>query len=111
MIRLVIADDHPIVRAGLRAVFGSDERFEVVADVASAEEAIALCAAGVLAIGGVNLLVSFSLALFTAMKARRIRFSDSRPLFGRIVRRLLRHPGDFVLPPAAGREDTGNTAV
>ncbi len=45
MIRLVIADDHPIVRAGLRAVFGSDERFEVVADVASAEEAIALCAA------------------------------------------------------------------
>lgn len=45
MIRLVIADDHPIVRAGLRAVFGSDERFEVVADVASAEEAIALCEA------------------------------------------------------------------
>lgn len=74
-------------------------------------QTIALCAAGVLAIGGMNLLVSFSLALFTAMKARRIRFSDSRPLFGRIVRRLLRHPGDFVLPPAAGREDTGNTAV
>lgn len=41
MIRLVIADDHPIVRAGLRALFGSEANFEVVAEAATADEAVA----------------------------------------------------------------------
>ena len=45
MIRLVIADDHPIVRAGLCAVFGTAPEFEVVADVDSAEKTIELCQA------------------------------------------------------------------
>ncbi len=41
MIRLVIADDHPIVRAGLRALFASEDEIDVVAEVATADEAVA----------------------------------------------------------------------
>ncbi|SKA96505.1 two component transcriptional regulator, LuxR family [Agreia bicolorata] len=41
MIRLVVADDHPIVRAGLAALFGLEEDIEVVAEAASPDEAVA----------------------------------------------------------------------
>jgi DNA-binding NarL/FixJ family response regulator len=41
MIRVVIADDHPIVRAGLRALFGSENNFVVVAEAATPDEAVA----------------------------------------------------------------------
>ncbi|MGV8885438.1 MAG: response regulator [Microbacteriaceae bacterium] len=41
MIRLVIADDHPIVRAGLKALFGSEDDFEVVAEASTPDEAVA----------------------------------------------------------------------
>ncbi|MFI2486069.1 response regulator [Promicromonospora kroppenstedtii] len=41
MIRLVVADDHPVVRAGLLALFGSEPDIEVVADVAGPDEAVA----------------------------------------------------------------------
>ncbi|MFT2817093.1 response regulator [Leifsonia sp. A12D58] len=41
MIRLVIADDHPIVRAGLKALFSSEEDFLVVAEAATPDEAVA----------------------------------------------------------------------
>src|SRR5699024_4312447 len=40
-IRLMLADDHPVVRAGLRAVLEAEPDFAVVAEVASGEEAIA----------------------------------------------------------------------
>lgn len=40
MIRLVIADDHPIVRAGLRALLSLEEGFEVVAEAATPDEAV-----------------------------------------------------------------------
>lgn len=42
MIRLAICDDHPVVRAGLRAVFELSDKVEVVADVSSADEAVAV---------------------------------------------------------------------
>ena len=45
-IRLLLADDHPVVRAGLRAVLESEHDLQVVADVATAEEAITRAAAG-----------------------------------------------------------------
>lgn len=41
MIRLVVADDHPIVRAGLLALFASEDDLEVVAEAATADEAVA----------------------------------------------------------------------
>lgn len=40
MIRLVIADDHPIVRAGLGAMLGAEEDLEIVGAAATPEEAI-----------------------------------------------------------------------
>lgn len=40
MIRLVIADDHPIVRAGLNALFSLEPDFEVVAEAGTANEAV-----------------------------------------------------------------------
>jgi DNA-binding NarL/FixJ family response regulator len=41
MIRLLLADDHPIVRAGLRAVLEAEPDIVVVDDVATAEAAMA----------------------------------------------------------------------
>lgn len=41
MIRLVIADDHPIVRAGLVALFSSEDDLAVVAEAATPDEAVA----------------------------------------------------------------------
>lgn len=41
MIRLVIADDHPIVRAGLTALFSLEPDLDVVAEAATADEAVA----------------------------------------------------------------------
>ncbi|KQR48527.1 LuxR family transcriptional regulator [Microbacterium sp. Leaf161] len=41
MIRLVIADDHPIVRAGLIALFGLEPDLEVVAEASTPDEAVA----------------------------------------------------------------------
>ncbi len=42
MIRLIIADDHPIVRAGLRALFSTEDDMRVVAEAATGDEAVAL---------------------------------------------------------------------
>ncbi|APE24871.1 MULTISPECIES: response regulator [Streptomyces] len=45
-IRLLLADDHPVVRAGLRAVLDTEADFTVVAEAATAERAVELAAAG-----------------------------------------------------------------
>ncbi|WP_435973324.1 response regulator [Streptomyces sp. Qhu_M48] len=45
-IRLLLADDHPVVRAGLRAVLDTEPDFEVVGEAATAERAVELAAAG-----------------------------------------------------------------
>ena len=41
MISLLIVDDHPVVRDGLRGMFTADPRFEVLAEAADGAEAIA----------------------------------------------------------------------
>nr|WP_202455253.1 response regulator transcription factor [Streptomyces sp. SID8367] len=41
---MLLADDHPVVRAGLRAVLDAEPDFEIVAEAASAEGAVALAA-------------------------------------------------------------------
>ena len=46
MIRVLLADDHEIVRLGLRAVLESADDIEVIGEVATAEAAIAAAQAG-----------------------------------------------------------------
>lgn len=46
MIRILIADDHPIVRAGLRAVFEAEEDFDVVGEADRAMDAVDRAKAG-----------------------------------------------------------------
>jgi DNA-binding NarL/FixJ family response regulator len=41
-VRLLIADDHPVVRDGLRGMFAGDPGFEVVAEAGDGAEAVAL---------------------------------------------------------------------
>lgn len=60
---------------------------------------VAVAAAGVLLIGMVNLLVSFSLAFFTALRARGVRRLEGLSLVARLARRFLASPVEFFYPP------------
>jgi DNA-binding NarL/FixJ family response regulator len=42
VVRVLIADDHPVVRSGLRGMLASDPGFEVVGEAADGPEAVAL---------------------------------------------------------------------
>jgi DNA-binding NarL/FixJ family response regulator len=44
-IRLIIVDDHPVVRGGLRGMFASDPTFEVVGEAGNGAEAVELVSA------------------------------------------------------------------
>jgi site-specific recombinase len=55
-------------------------------------------------IGFVNLAVSFSLALYVAMKSRKVRFKQWRLLLGNLATRLNQHPGEFIFPPKKSTE-------
>lgn len=44
MITILIADDHPVVRAGLRAILGGDPSLDVVGEAATPSEAVAQAA-------------------------------------------------------------------
>jgi site-specific recombinase len=55
--------------------------------------------AGFLSIGAVNLLVSFALALWVALRARKIRFEHGILLFKSLGRRFLAAPIDFFIGP------------
>ena len=44
VIRVLIVDDHAVVREGIRHVLASREGFEVVGEAATSEEAVTLCA-------------------------------------------------------------------
>jgi site-specific recombinase len=55
-------------------------------------------AIGILGIGLLNLLVSFSLALFVAIRARNLRGPERHQFYQAIVGRFLRSPFSFLLP-------------
>jgi site-specific recombinase len=59
---------------------------------------------GIWLIGTINLAVSFSLALYVAMKSRKVTFRQWRLLAVALLRRLWQEPRQFFLPP---RKDTG----
>ncbi len=72
-------------------------------------QAVALALSGVLLIGVTNLLVSFTLTLSVAMRARRITFAQGRSLGRLLLKRLLRTPQAFLLPPL--RDEKGEAAA
>lgn len=62
-------------------------------------QTLAWAALGVLCIGLTNLAVSFTLALRTAFRARRLQFSGARVLLRAVWRRFREAPGSFLVPP------------
>ena len=54
---------------------------------------------GIVLIGIVNLAVSFSLALFVAMRSRNVSFDHSRALLALLGRRFVQRTRDFFFPP------------
>lgn len=59
----------------------------------------AFAALGVVLIGFTNLMVSFGLALYVAMKSRKVRFKQWRMLLRNLGSRLNQHPAEFIMPP------------
>lgn len=54
---------------------------------------------GVVFVATANLLTSFFLALYVAMKSRKVRFEQWRIFTKTLLSRLNRHPEEFFLPP------------
>lgn len=64
---------------------------------------------GILGIGALNILVSFSLAMFVAIKARNVRGPERNLFYRALIKRLLRSPFSFVLPTSSNK--SGNPAL
>lgn len=79
MIRLVIADDHPIVRAGLRALFSLEPDFEVVAEAGAPDEAVELAESHNPDVVLMDLQFGSHEASTGADATRRIRALDAAP--------------------------------
>lgn len=77
MIRVVIADDHPVVRAGLRALLSTAEDIEVVGEAETPGAAVEL--AGSLVPDLVLMDLQFGQELSGADATRRIRALDAPP--------------------------------
>ena len=54
---------------------------------------------GILLVGITNLVVSFSLALYVAMKSRKVTFAQWRLLLKTLAKRFIQNPALFLLPP------------
>ena len=68
-------------------------------------QAAAYSALGLVLIGLINLAVSFGLALYVAMKSRKVQFNQWRTLVKSLAKRLNEHPAEFILPPKKSKED------
>ena len=77
MIRLLLGDDHPVVRAGIRAMLESEADLEVVGEAATAEDAVRLAAASDVDV--VLMDLQFPGAMQGAEATRRIRSHDDAP--------------------------------
>ncbi|WP_283150952.1 site-specific recombinase [Silvimonas soli] len=67
---------------------------------------VAISAVGIALIGLINLLVSFGLALWVALRSRKLTLRSTRPIVGRLLRRAVTRPQDFLIPPRAKPEET-----
>ena len=65
---------------------------------------------GVLLIGAVNLLVSFTLTLYVAMRARSITFAQGRNFAFLVLHRFIKQPLAFFFPPRAENTKTDTAA-
>lgn len=77
MIRLVLSDDHPVVRAGMRALLEAEPDLAVIGEASSAEEAVTLAATP-----GVDLVLmdlQFPGRLQGVDATRRIRSTPGAP--------------------------------
>ncbi|MGR0320410.1 response regulator [Agromyces sp. ZXT2-3] len=77
MIRLLLSDDHPVVRAGMRALLEAEDDLHVVGEASSAEEAVRLAAEP-----GIDLVLmdlQFPGALQGVDATRRIRSQADAP--------------------------------
>ena len=77
MIRIVIADDHPVVRAGVRALLDAEDDLEVIREAATADDAVTL--AEQLAPDLVLMDLQFADGPRGAEATRRIRELDHPP--------------------------------
>ena len=77
MIRIVIADDHPVVRAGIRALLDAEDDLEVIREAATADDAVRL--AEQLAPDLVLMDLQFADGPRGAEATRRIRALDEPP--------------------------------
>ncbi|MBC7698100.1 MAG: site-specific recombinase [Bacteroidia bacterium] len=68
-------------------------------DFMIAWQTIAYVSLGLILIGFMNLTVSFGLALYVAMKSRKVRFKQWRLLIKNLASRLNQHPWEFIMPP------------
>src|SRR5262245_34590792 len=75
--RVVIVDDHPLFRQGLRQVLESDDRFELVAEASTGEEALRLIQQlrPDVAVLDVNIPRMSGLDVAAALNARKITVS------------------------------------
>ncbi|HEY8119041.1 MAG TPA: site-specific recombinase [Methylophilaceae bacterium] len=68
-------------------------------DFAVGWQTLLTAAIGLTLIGALNLTVSFSLALYVAMKSRKVSFLQWRLLVTALLTRMVQEPRQFFLPP------------
>lgn len=68
-------------------------------------DTVVITVVGILLVGFMNFIVSFSLAIFVATQSRRVSFTKSGILFREILRHLVTHPLDFLVPPKRRDDD------
>ncbi|WP_427868573.1 response regulator [Leucobacter luti] len=77
MIRILLADDHPVVRAGIRALLEGDPELEILGEASTPDEAVALAAT--LAPDVVLMDLQFGAETTGADATRRIRAEKPAP--------------------------------
>ncbi len=73
-------------------------------DFALTWQVVAYCALGLGLIGLMNLVVSFGLALYVAMKSRKLQFNQWRTFIFALLQRFNQYPIEFILPPKKIKE-------
>lgn len=79
-------------------------------DFTLAPQEVLLAVLGIALIGLTNLMVSFTLALSVAIKARKVTYAHWGMLLQSLGRRFRQHPGEFFLPPKVDAAESGKAS-